>query len=495
MKLKVLKNNKTLKNFSVLTVSNLMVQALSIFSSIKLARQLEPEGYGLFNYFLTISGMLVVFAAFGLRLVIIRTIARDKSVTLMMLKYGILIRMGFSVLAVIGGFFYSFYFAHTKLETIVFSLVIVHVLLTMAWDTIESVAFGNERMEASGIIKLIATTIWVGSLYVIPNEYFTATFLFFIFVANFALKDLIYFWWVRKTILKKLPENRVDEKINTKALLHQSKYFFLLAIFTAVQNQFSLLFLDFNSTIEQIGIFNLGHRILSPLQMVLRMALNAVFPKFSALAHSNKDRFYENTKKMVLIILLIGVSLSLVFTIFSKDIIALLYGQKYIDSATVITIQCWYNVLYGVFCVIGTVLSSTDQQKKLSFFSFLSTIVSVPCYLIGSKYGAWGLSLGFLSAGMINMIYHWIFLMKISEKRITMFFTFKVFTFLFASMFVAYIFPQELNFWIKLSIVIGTGGTLGLLYKSGLLNNQLKYFRIKDKNKVSAEDLSCQNNE
>lgn len=494
MNLKALKNNRTLKNFSVLTLSNLMVQALSIFSSIKLARQLEPEGYGMFNYILTVSGMLVVIAAFGLRLVIIRTIARDKSLTKMMFKFGLIIRFGFSLIAFIVGIIYINYFAITKLDPVLFGLVIVHILLTMCWDTIESVAFGNQRMEASGIIKLIATSIWVASLYIIPDEYFTATFLFFIFVSNFALKDIFYYLWVRKTIIKKLPEHKIDEKINAKALIGQSKYFFLLAVFTAIQNQFSLLFLDFNSTIEQIGIFNLGHRILSPLQMSLRMALNAVFPKFSALALKDRDRFYANTKKMVVIILILGCVLSLIFTIFSKNIIWLLYGEKYIDSATVITIQCWYNVLYGVFCVIGTVLSSSDQQKKLSFFSFLSTIVAVPCYLIGSKYGAWGLSLGFLSAGVINMIYHWIFLMKLSEKRITMSFTIKVFAFLLSSMFVAYIFPQELDIWIKLGIVFGVGGTLGLLYKSGLLKNQLKYFSIRDMKKVSKNDISCQNN-
>jgi O-antigen/teichoic acid export membrane protein len=70
--------NKVFKNFSVLAGANLIIQVLSILSSIRLARQLQPDGYGLFNLINVQASIFGIIAAYGLRVVVIRHVARLK---------------------------------------------------------------------------------------------------------------------------------------------------------------------------------------------------------------------------------------------------------------------------------------------------------------------------------------------------------------------------------------------------------------------------------
>lgn len=413
-------NSKFSRNFSILTSANLIIQVLSIISSIRLARQLQPEGYGLFNLVNVQASIFSIIAAYGLRIVVIRHIARSREDARKLFTISSRIRLLTTFIAVVTAIGYNLLLSSDQslAGSALFVLAILIVFQTF-WDTIESISFGFEKMEATGIINLVFTAIWVCEVYLIPTVHFSVTVLLYVFVFNQAAKSLVYYIWLHKSILYQQSKPAHISTDAYKDVIRQSNYYFVLAVFTAVQNQIPILFLQFNSTIDQIGIFNLGYRILSPLQMVLNMLLTALFPMFSRLAIDNKDVFVSRVRSLLNIIVLFGIWGCICFALFCKDVVLLLYGSAYLTSANVILIQCWFTVIFAIFCLIGTVLSAHDKQKLLATLSIIYGIVATPIFFFGTRFGAIGLAWCFVVAALVNMTYHWVIFRKVLLNKIS----------------------------------------------------------------------------
>jgi len=420
--------NKIFKNFSILTISNLLIHLLSIISSIRLARLLKPEGYGLFNLVTVQATFFSIIAVYGLRLVIIRHIARNKEDARRIFKLSNNIRIISTLVAIIAATIYNLIQVDDIYSVHILIALIILIVFQTLWDTIESVSFGFEKMGASGIINLIFTIIWVFEVYFLPNSIFSVKILIYIFASNQLTKTLLYNWWLNKNILSKQVVLKKLTFSEHKELLVQGNYFFILAVFTAIQNQVPVLFLQFNSTLDQIGIFNLGYKLLSPLQMILNTLLVSAFPLFARLAFENPELFAIRIKSLLNTLIVIGVWAGLCFALLSADLVRLLYGEAYLTSAKVILTQCWYLVLYSIFCLIGTVLNSFDKQKTLALLSVISGLISIPFFYYGTKHGAIGLAISFVVVGFVNMTYHWVILRGLIKNKISLTYSFFAFS-------------------------------------------------------------------
>lgn len=420
-----------------------------------MARQLQPEGYGLFNLVSVQATIFSIIAAYGLRIVVIRHIARSREDARKLFTISSRIRLLTTFIAVVTAIGYNLLLStdQSLAGSALFVLAILIVFQTF-WDTIESISFGFEKMEATGIINLCFTVIWVCQVYIIPTAYFSVTVLLMVFAFNQIAKSITYYLWLRKSILYKQSKPAHISIDAYKDIIRQSNYYFVLAVFTAIQNQIPILFLQFNSTVDQIGQFNLGYRILSPLQMILNMLLTAIFPMFSRLAVENIELFGKRIKTLLNIIVLFGVWGCMCFALFSKDVVLLLYGSAYLPSANVILIQCWFTVLFAIFCLIGTVLSAYDKQKLLAMLSIIYGIIATPIFFFGAKFGAIGLAWCFVVAALVNMTYHWVIFRKLLKNKISYTYTILVFGSIGVLSWATSAYPIEWSFAIRVVTAI-----------------------------------------
>ncbi len=470
----IFKNN-IIKNFSVLTGTNLLIQVFSILSSIRVARQLQPVGYGLFNLVNLQVSIFSIISVYGLRIVVIRHIARHKQDAKKMFIVANQIRVITTSIALILAACYSQINSKQSLPTVLLGALLLLILFQSFWDSIESIAFGFEKMQTSGIVNLILTLVWIVQIYLIPNNLFTVRNVLYAYVLNQGIRTIIYYIWLRRKILKDSPTPTISGLDEHKILIRQSNFYFILAVFSSVQSQVPILLLQFNSSIEQIGLFNLGNRILSPLQMMLSMLLTALFPMLARLAVDNKPLFAERVKSLLNIIILTGIWGSLCFALFSFDIVRLLYGKAYVTSANVILIQCWFTVLFAIFCTIGTVLSALDKQVLLAKLSIIYGVLAAPFFYFGTKYGATGLAWAFVVAGFVNMTYHWIIFRKLLENRISIVYSFSIFILIGILSYLTY--QYKIEFALGIRLVIGallSAALFGYMYK-------VEYLKIKNR--------------
>ena len=470
----IFKNN-IIKNFSVLTGTNLLIQVFSILSSIRVARQLQPVGYGLFNLVNLQASIFSIISVYGLRIVVIRHIARNKQDAKKMFVVANQIRAVTTSIALILAASYSQINSKQSLPPILLGALLLLILFQSFWDSIESIAFGFEKMQTSGIVNLILTLVWIVQIYLIPNSLFTVRNVLYAYVLNQGIRTVIYYIWLRYKILAISPTPEIKGLDEHRILIRQSNFYFILAVFSSVQSQVPILLLQFNSTIEQIGLFNLGNRILSPLQMMLSMLLTALFPMLARLAVDNKPLFAERVKSLLNIIILTGIWGSLCFALFSFDIVRLLYGKAYVTSANVILIQCWFTVLFAIFCTIGTVLSALDKQVLLAKLSIIYGVLAAPFFFFGTKYGATGLAWAFVIAGFVNMTYHWIIFRKLLENRISIIYSFAIFILIGTLSYLTYEYKIDYSLGIRLLIEgLLSAAFFGYMYK-------VEYLKLKNR--------------
>lgn len=436
-----------------------MVQGLAILSSIRIARALEPLIYGIYSLIFINVGIFLMFSGLGLRLVLIRKISRNSNDAKSVLFYATFIRTLVTIIVVILYYLYNKFISPISESPIVY-LMMFYIIASVAWDVIESIAFGHEKMGYSGVLNIIFTAIWVISIYTIPVNYINIYNLILIQVILAGIKSLTYFiisysqkYFSGALVLNNFYNVCID-------IIKQSLPFYFLSIMTLLSTQVPVLFLNYQSNTEEIAFYNIGFKLLSPMQLLLSFALTALFPNLSKLYLDDINRFQRVTKKALIVMSFGGIIIAFIFSIFRWEIVSILYGNQYIRSSDVIGYQCWYTVLFSMFCLIGTVLGSLDKQNLLAVLSLIYNIVSIPILWYSAAYGAVGLSIGYLVAAILNMTYHWIVFQKGLPRSFSLRFSFFLFSTLATSIVLSILFIKQVTPIETRIIVLVLLGTL-----------------------------------
>lgn len=458
------------RNFSVLLSANLLVSLIGMITSIYIARVLTPIHYGEYAVLISIVGMFQVLASLGLPSTITRTIARNQEQSKSIFRA--------STWAYSGGFFLASFFLllymllvnETNSGFMIF-LMVLSLFSQSLWNAFENVAFGMQRMEYSGVINLIITSLLFVVYILIPKVYISVAVVLTVSVVSQILKDVLYYFFCKKNKLL-TGDVLVGTNFRTDAfqLIKDSMPFLIMGGFSMLSNQMPILFLNANSGAEQVAYFNTANKLLLPITLFITTAMTALFPNLSKLYLSDKESYREKIKTALFAIALLGVFGAITVSFFRSEIVSLLYGKAYQNTGLVMAYQCWFVIAFAFFCFFGSIFSSSDKQKLLSVLSIAYAIVSVPILWLGSYYGAEYLSLAFLLTAVINMSYHWYFMQRILSSPLPNTFTFKLFGLIILPFVFSLLIPENLELWLKIFIYLCTIGGLGLLVKNYIIS-------------------------
>jgi O-antigen/teichoic acid export membrane protein len=402
-----------LRNFSVLISTNILISAIGMFTSVYIARVLSPESYGKYGVLISIVSILHVFSSFGLPTTVTREVSRDQDNSSYFL-YSSAIGYLFGFILATAIYFLCYVFNVITVENEFHILVLLSLLFSSVWNLIQNVAFGMQRMEHLGIINLLMTILLLFIYIMTPKEYVTLKYVFSISILVQILKDFIFFWSLKNSKLFNSTKSFSFRELISSSFFYIkiSFPFLILGFFSMLSNQMPIQFLNINSGVDQVAFFNTANKLLLPVSLVITTAMTAIFPNLSKLYHIDKDSYIKTIRSGFQFLIYFGVFGAIIITLFRNEIVNLVYGEKYANTALVLTYQVWFMVAFAIFNFIGSILSSSDEQKLLSYLSIMYAIVSVSILWFGSFHGAEYISLSFLLASFINLTYHWYFMEK-----------------------------------------------------------------------------------
>ncbi|EKB51322.1 oligosaccharide flippase family protein [Cecembia lonarensis] len=406
-------HNKVFKNFSYLTIGSALSQVFSLLTILKITKLLHPDDYGLYSFIIAQGTLIMTIADLGIMMIVVRSIARDPQRTNDLVYNGMLLRI-ISILGMAGVYIGYNYFLG-NLSGFEMAMVFLFALISCFGKIFETAFLGHQIMLPTAIINFSSGFLWFVYVFLAPVELIQVNYLVVAFLILNVIKNLAYYFSLKKfnLLLGKIG----DFWTSSKRLLKESWPYFALTLVAMPYTKFSNNFLDINSSIDEVAFYNLSDKFTGPISMVLDMALIAIFPNFSALWITNKGKFKKTIQDNFKYFMLLGMVLCFLFTVFAMEILGFLFPASYLPAVFVCQIQIWVLFLNSVNSLMGTILGSTDNEKKILKIGIVNMLFSTPIVYFGSYYGALGLSIAYLSATALFQFYIWyVFQKTISIK-------------------------------------------------------------------------------
>jgi PST family polysaccharide transporter len=218
------------------------------------------------------------------------------------------------------------------------------------------------------------------------------TFLIFIFVKNkldywlvplftslgYIISGLLTLLFLR---FKKNIKFKFQSLTVVKKCLKEGKYVFLSQVKIVFFNNFNILVLGFVSGNLAVGIYTSAEKIMRGIINLHAPVVASVFPHFSILINSSRDKALLQIKKIARMGTILYTLILIPLFIFSKEFTILLYGEKGIQSAVIIQILIIIPITIFLNNLLGTqILVNLGKQKlffKVMLFSFLINLVCV----------------------------------------------------------------------------------------------------------------------
>jgi len=404
-------SRRFIKNWAYLFTSSVFCQALGMISIIRVARVLAPAGYGYFNIVQTTAGIGLIIAGLGMRNVIIRDCARNPENTKALYTASLFVRFLFSTVVGIGIILYALLSPHV-LPISLSRFAILLLIGQMMWDTTESISFGLQQMQFSSRTNTIGSAIWLLWVWCVPASVLTVAAVSFSFALLQISKAVLLGWQVKRVLPPAYPLARATLKKNALSLITASLPFYWMMLLETVSHGLPVLILAQRSNPEQVGLFNVGFRLLNPLRFLFLTSTSVLYPYLSNAKAKNPAQFLRVIEIALKATLVIGSACAFLVFLLRVEVVSLLFGEKYSGSSDAMAYQGWFIVLLAIQYLFGTSFLAGDRQRLWAVLTTIYTIIILPIVWFGAGHGATGLAAGMAVGVAITLIFIWPFFKK-----------------------------------------------------------------------------------
>jgi O-antigen/teichoic acid export membrane protein len=186
--------------------------------------------------------------------------------------------------------------------------------------------------------------------------------------------------------------------------------------------------------------------------MLIQTAIVALYPMLAKYERSQIEQFMKMVKRALIGLCVIGTISALAISLIRTEVVVVLFGKGYLPSADAMMYQCWYTLIYAIFCLIGTVLAARDKQRWLAWLSTVYAIITMPILWYASASGAKGLAIGIVIAAILNFTYHWYYFEKSLPAKLPLKYLASIVALIGSGMVLSWSIPVSVPFILRLMI-------------------------------------------
>jgi len=391
-------------------VADKVFRALAaIVVSAWVARYLGPEEYGKLAYILAIVAVFQIACALGLDGIVVRDIAKNKEEASLLLGTTFMMRLVAGLVCWTGLVFSMAIVFGWGNENMWLSLFIGGSLIFQAGDTIDLWFQSQVQSRRTVLAKFIA--VLISSSLRVLFIVFKAPLLYFA-VAFFAETAIVAVALAISYQLFKCGQKwqfRLKER--GKILLKESWPFIVSGLSVYIYMRVDQVMIRNILGEKELGIFSAVIALSTGWYFLPVTLCSSLLPSLSKLRTDNKELYLKRTAKIFRLLLLLSIGISLFIYWQGENLIALIFGEKYIAGHVALGIHVFTNI--SVFLGVGQSAWILNEKKQKLFLlqtlaggatSVLLNLMLIP------KYGIAGASISaavsmFISAVLINFIF------------------------------------------------------------------------------------------
>jgi PST family polysaccharide transporter len=407
---------KLFENFLSLSV----LQGISFITELitfpYLTQTLKAENYGLISFALSFILFLQVITEYGFNHSGTRAISKNRDnqekmkriySTISIVKI-IISSVCFMSIIIIVNVFERF-----RLDAIIFLLLfglIIQSILSPIWFF-----RGLEKMKYITIINFFGKGSLIILIFLFINtESSYVLYAFFIFLNSLFIGIISQVFIIRKYKMSIQKSSLID----IRSQFSEGFFMFLVYFSTNIINNLNPFILGLLADYYSVGIFTAGYKIIQIFVLIISLITTTVFPHIVKLVTGSNNRMESNAykfiKRILLIIIIIGL-LSLGFLYFFADfIVNFLFGVEYYETINVIKILSFAPLLIGIghtlTLQIMVPLEYDSQVAKIYGFSAIVDVVL--CFIFIPIFGYLALCFILLIVRIIPIILSFIWIRK-----------------------------------------------------------------------------------
>jgi O-antigen/teichoic acid export membrane protein len=431
------------KNSVWLIAQPLLLSLISLFVVGLVARKLGPNDYGVFVFAFAFVSLFSPFINMGLRALMVRTIAENRSIARECLGKMLVMRFILGVLAIIMLYIVLVIFdypaATIKITLLVSSNLILQSVTSAFHDSFQ--AFEKMRYIAitqffSGIIlscsTIIAVLLGAGLLPIV-----------FIYIAGSLLALLMCFYYQWRYFELPILSLNISEFYSD---LKQGFPFFVPQIIYRLNSRLGLILLSKFGGNNHVAIYGAATNLTDKLLVVPDGIGTSIFPAISSLFKEDKEAAVRLFQKFSRYIFLFGLPMAVGTTGLSEDIIHLIYGPEYTETTMILSLLIWGTFFQFVISIYDWTLNAMHHEKIIAKASFiLIPFFIIPCYLLVKEHGVLGAALAHsLFQGVKLLVMSFLIKKYVTRKTYPDFFVFKA-VISVSIMWVAIEYTKEIN--------------------------------------------------
>lgn len=372
--------------------------ALTLVTGVLMARSLGPENYGVYAFVLSLITLLALPTHAGLPTLIIRETAKNqlnKNWGLLkgLLKLSSSFVWAYSILIALVAAVFVYWFwqgaESIKTQTFLWALLLLPLI---AFEGIRTSTLRGLRWVVSSqlpeqIIRPLITACILGSVLLLGNK-IDAVVAVQINAISVFIAFLVGLFLLAKALPKQINQVKAEYAIVPWAasLLPLSLY----AGLKMLDTQVSILFLGFLASSEDVGLFRVVATGAALVSFGLTAVNMALAPQVARLyAAGEIEKLQRVITLSTRVVAAISFPVALVFILWGKGLISLVFGAEYAHAAPALAILCVGQLVNASMGSVALVLNMTGHDKKNLIGVAAALVSNIVCGLLLIPY--WGL--------------------------------------------------------------------------------------------------------
>ncbi len=340
-----------------------------------IARYYGKEIFGQFTIAQTFAAMFVLFADFGLDILLTTELPKNlkpsnelfRKLFSIKLVLSILSFIGMAILAFVGNFgtqvrhliiIFSFYAAFTTLTNFLFAFF-----------------RGNEKFEYETRVSFLINfgALIIIFVLILFKESIIVISLAFAIIRLFGLiVSVFYVLQVQSDITFKLDFD------NPSAILKQVLIFGVFLIFGNLYFQLDTILLSFWTSEESVGIYQAVFRLILLPLLVSDVLVSSFMPTLSRLNSENLEKWKTTGFLLNKFLIIISLPISIAIYFFADQLISIIYGKsEYAEAVPILKIFAIIVFVRLISETRGLMLTTSNRQKTRMLIVVSATIINL----------------------------------------------------------------------------------------------------------------------
>ena len=354
-----LKTSKFIGNISWVLFGNIFHAILQFVLNIIAARVFTEYDYGLINYSISIVALFSAVGTLGFNGVITKKISEDPNKAGDFLWSSVLTRILFSIPLLLITLIIGVIKAPNdiNLHTILFCQALT--ILFSSGDLFTYWFRFKYKANLVAILRFVAfliMAIWrLFALLIFKSAiaYVIGTSLE---VACFAFLLIIMYI--------KLNHPKLHFKLNTvKSMMQMSYPFIFSALLATIYGQTDKIMLESMVDIESVAYYSVSLTLAGAISIIPQAIIEGFRPEIMMHKNQNEDMYKRRFRQLYSLVFWICIAYCIFVTIFAKQVVYLLYGERYLESVKALSLIVWYTS-FSYFGAVNNIYMVVENKIK-----------------------------------------------------------------------------------------------------------------------------------